>query len=101
MSQSEIVPLDAVRDVILALTAEQKADMITRLREELDPPVNIAEKFELDGQTYTATILTNAWVVIYREDPARALLHPRGKKIVLFDLLDPQSALYCGYGLFT
>lgn len=74
--------------------------MIERLRTELDPPVNVAEKFELEGQTYTAAVLSNAWVVIFREDPARDLLHPRGRKIVLFDLLDPRSALYSGYGLF-
>ncbi|WP_067475104.1 hypothetical protein [Nocardia amamiensis] len=67
------------------------------MRHELDPPVNVAEKF-FDDTTYVATMLSNGWVVIFREDPARDFLHPRGRKIVLFDLLDPHSALYSGFG---
>lgn len=98
---SHIVPLDTVREVILTLTADEKAQMIDCLRNELDPPSNVAEKIDRQDRTYIVTVLSNGWVVVFREDPARELLHPLGKKIVLFDLLDPQSALYSGYGLFT
>ncbi|MEU2258390.1 hypothetical protein ABZ540_35070 [Nocardia xishanensis] len=95
---TQIVPLDAVRKVILSLTAAEKESMIDCLRHELDPPVNVIEKFHYDGRAYTATVLSNGWVVVFREDSARDLLHPWGRKIILFDLLDPQSALYGGYG---
>lgn len=98
VAASQIVPLEAVRNVVLSLDAAEKEAMIDCLRHELDPPINIAEKFEFQDHVYIATMLSNGWVVIFREDPARDFLHPRGKKIVLFDLLDPSSALYGGYG---
>jgi hypothetical protein len=99
--KTEFVLLTAVERVILSLTAEQKRTMVDCLRNELDPPINISEKFELNGNTYMATIMSNAWVVIYREDPFRFFLPPTGRKIVLFDLLESQSALYSGYGIFV
>lgn len=95
---SQIVPLEAVREIILSLTATEKQEMLDCLRRELDPPINVADKFDFEDRAYMAAILSNGWVVVFREDPARALLHPRGKKIVLFDLLDPRSALYSVYG---
>jgi hypothetical protein len=100
VSRTQIVPLQAVRDVILSLSHEEREAMIECLQAELDPPINAVQYFDMEGHSYVATALSNGWVVIHREDPARDLLHPRGKKLILFDLLDPASAIQSGLGLF-
>lgn len=70
--------------------------MIQCLRLELDRRENVREKFDLHGESYLATVLSNGWVALYREESARF----RQKTLLVFDLLSPQSALYSGRDLF-
>jgi hypothetical protein len=69
--------------------------MIQCLRLELDQTTNV-KVIKIAGETYSATALTNGWVAVYRVESALFW----NKAIVVFDLLDPDSALYSGRDLF-
>jgi hypothetical protein len=88
--------LDAAESVVLALPPDEKQEMIDCLRRELDPPGKDYE-IQVIGETYQVTSLTNGWLAIHREESQRF----RNKVVAVFDLINPQSALYSARLLFS
>jgi hypothetical protein len=93
---SQIKLLRAAVAVVMSLDAEDKTEMIECLDSELDREGNVRKKFGLDDEEYIATVLSNGWVAVYREDSARF----RQTTLLVFDLLPAGSALGSGGDLF-
>lgn len=100
MQNADIVPVGTALDVIFRLPPAGREAMAKCLREELDPPINASLVLMLEGIECHATLLSNGWTAVYREDLTRDLFHLLGtKKIVVYDLLNPESAISSGIGL--
>jgi hypothetical protein len=100
MSDAEIVPVGTALDVIFRLREPAREAMAECLRKELDPPINATILVMLEGLECIATVLSNGWTAVYREVSNRDIFHLLGTKtLVLYDLLDPESAITSGLGL--
>lgn len=100
MSDAEIVPVGTALDVIFQLHEPARGAMAECLRTELDPPTNTTIVVMLEGLDCIATVLSNGWTAVYREVLNRDIFHLLGTKtIVLYDLLDPESAIASGLEL--
>lgn len=97
MSDAKIVPVGTALDVIFRLHASARDVMAECLRNELDPPINASITVMLEGLDCIATVMSNGWTAVYREGSNRDIFHLLGNKtIVLYDLLNPESAVSSG-----
>jgi hypothetical protein len=100
MPRAEIVPVGTALAVIFQLSERARDLMAECLGEELDPPINATITVTLEGLECIATVMSNGWTAVYREESSRDIFHLLGTKtIVLYDLLNPESAIASGLEL--
>lgn len=100
MPDADIVPVGTALDVIFQLREPARSVMAECLRTELDPPINATILVMLEGLECIATVLSNGWTAVYRDVSNRDIFHLlSGKKLLVYDLLDPESAITSGLEL--
>lgn len=92
---TNVVMTDAATATLRRLDSDQKASIAADLRKLTDPSATAtAINIQAGDKRYTAQVLSNGWVAVYRDlKPTEPRAKPGQRTLVVMDLLAPDTLL--------